>query len=165
MLETSQFRFSLRLLFAFSFLVAIIVLVIVEYGGMARVDGGGKQKVLLNISDSCSVTVLRYSPVRQNEDIENVKTALAARDLQEVHRLAPFPHLVGTIKPFKEKTELIVDQNWSHTSMGLTNPRHYVQTFSNLVIYVKRDDGSASHHVIALPKYGRATQLDLPKVE
>jgi len=160
--DTNTFQFSIRRFFAIAIVVAIVVVGTLEYGGMARVDGGGKQTVTVQFSDPRSVSVLRYAPVREAENIKFARNALASNDLSDIYQLAPLNN-IGVIKQFKEQMGLVVDQQWSHTSMGLTQPRHYVQTFSSLIVYVEHNDGSSTHHVVVLPKYNRPTEIDLSK--
>lgn len=162
-LEIRRLRFSIRHLFAITFLVSALIIVAIEFGGMVHADGGGDQAVTILLSDTHEISELKYALIQHDRNTTQIFDAFASNDPLAVYEFTS-PEMIETVDNIGNETELVVRQQWSFTQMGFTRRRpHYTQTFSKLVLHVQRENGNSTQHVVELPEYNRTTIVDLSK--
>ena len=153
-----RFRFSIRLLFAATFVVACLAFLAIEFGGVTKSDGGGQQTVSLT-SIPESVSEIECIAVRDIDQANSVVSALSSENRLNLYSHIE-PAMVSSHVNFKANLDLEIQQSWSSTEVGRTKWRsHYGQRYRCVVLNLKGNAKKPMQIVVDLPEYCRPVQV------
>ena len=160
--EKSPLRFTIRSLLLATAVVAVLIVVAIEYGFQIRADGGGDQLVAITSIPSDTQNI-EFVTVHSSQLPDQVAKAFSGGDRIDLYQFVD-PTQLGTIKPDGADAAISIRQQWSFTEMGLTKRRpHYTQTFRHLVLSLKSTDGGTAQYTFSLPKYCETLTIDLSR--
>ena len=139
---------------------ATILLILLWPNPMGLADGGGTQSVTVD-GGVLPISKLTVVPVRANEDMAAISTALKSNDSIGIFSLVE-PERITTIPNPSVSSVVNVEQSWSFSFRDSIEKRtNYQQTYSHVIVVAIYPNGDHTIRSIALPDYCKPATVNM----